>query len=131
MQTRNGLVYVDLPTGLPLRAGMFARGEFDVGAVRTITLPQSAVTSRDGFNYVMRIGPDSRVAQIKVTVGRRAGDRVAITGGIEASTRVIASGGSFLGDGDVVRVLDDVAIANTDQRASGLASDAENQAGTR
>lgn len=131
MQTRNGLVYVDLPTGLPLRAGMFARGEFDAGAVRTITLPQSAVTARDGFNYVMRVGPDSTIAQTKVTVGRRVGDRVAITGGIEASTRVIASGGSFLGDGDVVRVLDDVSIADTGQRASDPAADAANQVGTR
>ena len=31
-QTRNGLVYVDLPpSSRTARAGMFARGEFDIG----------------------------------------------------------------------------------------------------
>ncbi len=104
-QTRNGLVYVDLPLGAAARAGMFARGEFDVGVGQTMTLPQSAVLLRDGFSYVMRISPAFKVMQTKISVGRRAGDRVEITGGIETSTRVIASGGSFLGDGDLVRVV--------------------------
>jgi multidrug efflux pump subunit AcrA (membrane-fusion protein) len=54
----------------------------------------------------MRIGPDSRVIQTKVTVGRRAGERVEIMDGIEASARVVASGGGFLGDGDLVRVVE-------------------------
>ncbi len=109
-QTRNGLVYVDLPADAPARAGMFARGDFDVGTGRVMTLPQSAVLLRDGFNYAMRIGPDSRVTQTKVKVGQRAGDRIEITGGIEASARVVASGGAFLGDGDLVRVVDDSSV---------------------
>lgn len=106
-QTRNGLVYVDLPLGTPARAGMFARGEIDIGASQRMTLPQSAVLLRDGFSYVMRIGPDSTVMQTKVSVGRREGDRIEITGGVEASTRVVTSGVSFLSDGDLVRVVED------------------------
>jgi RND family efflux transporter MFP subunit len=110
MQTRNGLVYVDLPADAPARVGMFARGEFEIGTIRVMTLPQSAVLLRDGFGYVMRvirIDPDSKVIQTKVTTGQRVGDRVEITGGIEASARVVASGGAFLGDGDLVRVVDE------------------------
>jgi RND family efflux transporter MFP subunit len=107
LQTRNGLVYVDLPTGAPARVGMFARGEFEIDANRAMTLPQSAVLLRDGFGYVMRIGPDSRVVQTKVTTGQRVGDRIEITGGIEASALVVASGAAFLGDGDLVRVVDE------------------------
>jgi len=103
-QTRNGLVYVDLPAG-GARAGMFARGDFEIGSGRALILPQSAVMLRDGFSYVLRVGPDSKVVQTKVTVGRRAADRVEITGGIDASTPVVAAGGGFLGDGDVVRVV--------------------------
>ena len=74
-QTRNGLVYVDLPASGVVRAGMFARGEFEVGSGSGLTLPQSAVLLRDGFSTVLRVGPDSKVAQTKVGVGRRVGCR--------------------------------------------------------
>jgi len=104
-QTRNAIVYVDLPDASPARAGMFARGEFQLGAGSALTLPQSAILQRDGFTYVYRIEPGDRVAQVKVTVGRRSGDRVEITGGLDAGARVVASGGAFLADGDQVRVV--------------------------
>jgi RND family efflux transporter MFP subunit len=109
MQTRNGMVYVDLPNLMgsgQLRAGMFARGYFDIGEESALTLPQTAVLLRDGFSYVLRIGPESKVIETKVTVGRRVGNRIEITGGLDASERVVESGGSFIGDGDVVRVVE-------------------------
>jgi RND family efflux transporter MFP subunit len=109
-QTRNGLVYVDLPNTGPVRAGMFARGYFETGEATALTLPQSAVLLRDGFSYVLRIGPQSgqqsKVLQTKVTVGRRAGDRIEITSGLDPAERVVQSGGSFLGDGDLVRLVE-------------------------
>lgn len=106
-QTRNGLVYVDLTGAGQMRAGMFVRGYFETGQEAASTLPQSAVLLRDGFSYVLRIGPDSKVIQTKVSVGRRAGDRIEITGGLDPSERVVESGGSFLGDGDLVRLVRD------------------------
>lgn len=106
-KTRNGLVYVDLLASPDAKAGMFARGDIDIGAQRALTLPQSAVLMRDGFSYVMRVGPDARVTQAKVSIGRRVGDKVEITGGLEPSARVVASGGAFLADGDIVRVVPD------------------------
>ncbi|MFN0184488.1 MAG: efflux RND transporter periplasmic adaptor subunit [Aquabacterium sp.] len=104
--TRNGLVYVDLPQPGALKAGMFARGEFQTGSSSALTLPQGAVLLRDGFSHVMRIGPDQRVSQVKVATGRRVADRVEITGGLDPASRVVASGGAFLADGDTVRVVD-------------------------
>ena len=104
-QTRNGIVYVNLPASGAARAGMFARGEFEIGSGSGLTLPQSAVLLRDGFSTVLRVGPDSKVAQAKVSVGRRVGDRIEITGGLDASARVVASGAGFLADGDTVRVV--------------------------
>lgn len=106
IQTRNGLVYVDLPTSDTARAGMFARGEFEIGMSEVMTLPQSAVQQREGFSYVMRVGPDSRVVQTKVTPGRRSGGRIEIVGGLDAQDRVVVTGAAFLGDGDLVRVTD-------------------------
>ena len=104
--TRNGLVYVDLPQPGAARAGMFARGEFALGEAQGLSLPQAAVLLRDGFSYVMAVGPDGRVRQLKVATGRRWADRVEVTGGLPPATRVVASGGAFLADGDTVRVVD-------------------------
>ncbi len=108
--TRNGLVYVDLPADAAphLNAGMFARGEFKLGSLAAITLPQAAVVQREGFAYVFRIdqeGEIARTAMIKVSLGRRQGERIEITG-LASNTRVVASGAGFLADGDFVRVID-------------------------
>ena len=120
-QTRNALVYVDLPAPGVARAGMFARGDFEVGSGPALTLPQSAVLLRDGFSYVLRVGPDSKVTQAKVSVGRRSGDRIEISAGLDAAARVVASGGGFLTDGDTVRVVDAVAGAAVQKSASASA----------
>ena len=37
--------------------------------------------------------------------GRLAGDRVEVTGGLTADVKLVASGGGFLNDGDLVRVV--------------------------
>ncbi|WP_211840777.1 efflux RND transporter periplasmic adaptor subunit [Pseudoxanthomonas sacheonensis] len=104
-RTHNGLVYVDLPPDSQARAGALARGFFEVGEGRALTVPHQAVTLRDGFSYVMRLDPRSKVLMTKVSVGRRMGDRVEITGGLEPSDPVIASGLGFLSEGDTVRVV--------------------------
>ncbi len=110
-QSRIALVYVDVtplpgPAAGSARAGMFARGEFDLGAVPTLTVPQQAVVVREGFNYVFRVNPDNRVSQVKVEIGRIAGDRLQVLSGLSPDTRIVASGGGFLNDGDLVRVAD-------------------------
>lgn len=115
-QTRNGLVYVDLPAngeGRPqVRAGMFARGEFELGRTPALTLPQSAVVLRDGFSYVLRVGPNARLAQTKIATGRRLGERIEVLDGLKAGEPVVASGAGFLGDGDLVRVVQTSAAAS-------------------
>ena len=103
--TRNGTVFVDIGSSATAKPGMFARGEFNLGAASGLTLPQTAVLLRDGFSYVLLVGADSKVALTKVSVGRRNGDRVEITAGIDPAARVVAAGGGFLGDGDLVRVV--------------------------
>jgi HlyD family secretion protein len=106
-QTRNAIVYVDLPVDAasPARAGMFARGEFDLGRASALSLPQTAVVQREGFSYVFRVDGNNRVVQAKVAVGRRAADRVEITDGLAPDAQVVATGTGFLADGDPVRVV--------------------------
>ena len=109
-QTRAALVYVDLPaspgSASLVKAGMFAKGEFELGKTNALTVPQTAVLVRDGFSYVYTVGADNRVMQAKVQTGRLAGDRVEIMGGLKADARVVATGAGFLNEGDLVRVVD-------------------------
>lgn len=110
-QNRVALVYLDVqplpgPAAGSARAGMYARGEFDLGAVPTLTVPQQAVVVREGFNYVYRVNPDNRVSQLKVQLGRIAGDRMEVLSGVTDGARIVASGAGFLNDGDLVRVVD-------------------------
>lgn len=114
-QTRNGLVYVDL-AGSAAKAGMFARGEIEVGNAKgkpVLTLPQSAVLLRDGFAQVFRVGPDRKLTQLKVTTGRRVGERVEILAGVSAEDQVVEAGVGFLNDGDLVDVVDTSATTAT------------------
>jgi len=108
-QTRTGLVYVDLSVlsaghAGAAKPGMFARGEFALGNSQALTVPQQAVVVRDGFSYVFRLNADQRVSQIKLQIGRRAGDRVEVLEGITADAVLVASGAGFLNDGDLVKV---------------------------
>ena len=113
--TRNGLVYVDLQgpvigaaasVGASFKPGMYARGEFELGSSGALTVPQTAVVVRDGFSYVSRVGADNRVSQLKVQTGRVVGDQVEIKSGVKLEDKLVASGGGFLSDGDLVKVVD-------------------------
>ncbi len=107
VQTRSALVYVDLPASVrsgtaPVLAGMFAKGEFDLGNSPALTIPQQSVVIRDGFSYVFLLNANSHVSQVKVQTGRRLGDRVEVTAGLQPDTELVASGAGFLNDGDLV-----------------------------
>jgi RND family efflux transporter MFP subunit len=111
--TRKGLVYVDLlgpvegaaAAGVAFKPGVYVRGVFEIGSSAALTIPQSAVIVREGFSYVYRINSDGRVSQLKVQTGRRAGDRLEVMTGVQQGDRLVASGASFLTEGDLVRVV--------------------------
>ena len=104
-KTRNALVYVDLKPHAGLKAGMFARGEFELGQQSALTVPQLAIVPRDGFNHVVLVQADSRVRLHKVQLGRRVGDRVELEAGLPEGAKVVMQGAGFLNDGDLVRVV--------------------------
>jgi RND family efflux transporter MFP subunit len=107
-QNRIALVYVDLQNpqdkAAPAKAGMFAKGEFNLGVSGALTVPQQAMVMREGFNYVFQVNAKNRVAKVKVQTGRRVADRVEILEGLQLDATVVASGAGFLNDGDLVRV---------------------------
>ena len=123
VQTRNAMVYVDLPAATgSARAGMYAQGEIALGQSPALTVPQTAVVVRDGFSYVYTVGADQKVNQLKVQTGRQSGDRIEVTRGLKADARVVASGGAFLNHGDTVRVVDTPATPAAPAAASASAT---------
>ena len=107
--TRNALIYVDLPPNANIKAGMYAKGEFVLGASNVLTLPQQALVLRDGFTYAMRLTADdkggNKISQVKLQTGRRVGDAVEILQGAKTGEQFVASGAAFLADGDTVKVV--------------------------
>ena len=91
--------------GASFKPGMYARGEFELGSSGALTVPQTAVVVRDGFSYVYRVGAENKISQIKVQTGRMVGDQVEIQSGVKPEDKLVASGGSFLSEGDTVRVV--------------------------
>lgn len=112
--TRNGMVYVDLPQSIAVHSGMYARGEFTLGARDALTLPRSAIQIRDGMGYVHLVDDSGRITELRVMLGQQVRDRIEITSGLTQDARVVESGGAFLGHGDQVRVIADVVTASSD-----------------
>lgn len=119
-QSRAALVYVDLPAeNNSVKAGMYARGEFQLDHTNATTLPQTAVVLRDGFNYIFVVGTNKQVQRIKVDTGRLVEDRLEILTALEPKVQIVSTGAGFLNDGDLVRVANEL-TENTATPASSL-----------
>ncbi len=111
--TRNALVYVDIAKHAA-PPGMYAQGEIETGHQPALLVPQATVIMRDGRSYVFEVGANQHVIQHAITTGRRTGDLVEITSnftgndatgaGVTINTKLVATGGAFLNDGDIVSV---------------------------
>src|SRR3546814_20978842 len=55
LQSRNALVYVDLPKDAGLTAGQCVEGAFETGQHAVLSVPESAIVMRDGHSYVMTL----------------------------------------------------------------------------
>ena len=107
-------IYVSLAANPAVRAGMYQTGEFMLGSASMQTVPNSAIVSNDGYDYVMLVTDVKtqndktlgRIQQQRVTLGERIGDSVALTEPLPADSRLVKQGGSFLNDGDLVRIVD-------------------------
>lgn len=119
---REIVVHVALPNGVPLKAGMYQTGQFVLGSQTWLAIPISALMNSDGYDYVWTLHKTKKdeqtqtneplaVYQVKrtqVVLGDRADGKVAILlpQGVPTDSKIVRQSGSFLNDGDVVRVLD-------------------------
>lgn len=106
-------IYASLAANAQVRSGMYQTGEFLLGSASTQTVPNSAIVSNDGYDYVMLVtnmktqdGKNTgRIKQQRVTLGKRLGDSVEITEPLPTDSQIVKQGGSFLNDGDLVLVV--------------------------
>ncbi|MEN6671076.1 efflux RND transporter periplasmic adaptor subunit [Psychrobacter sp. B38] len=106
-------IYASLAANPKVRAGMYQTGEFLLGSASTQTLPNSAIVSNDGYDYVMLVTNITqqngisvgRIQQQRVTLGERLGENVAVTEPLPSDSQIVKQGGSFLNDGDLVRIV--------------------------
>jgi RND family efflux transporter MFP subunit len=104
-QTRNILVFVDLPRNDELKAGTFAKGFFELGQSEALTVPSESIVVRDGSNYVFVIDAQNKASQRKVQTGRRVGEQVEVLEGVKAEEPVAVQGAGFLNEADLVKVV--------------------------
>lgn len=107
--TRNGMVYVDLPSNTNLRQGEYLAGTIDLGIVRSMTVPTSALINRDGYNYVMRVSPENKIIQTKVKVidlhDYNAKYASIQSSEVKLSDKIVTLGSGFLSSGDSVHIV--------------------------
>jgi HlyD family secretion protein len=109
-RSRNGLVYVALPPGAPLKAGGHARGEIVIAQAPMLTLPEAVVFSRDGTQFVYVVGDDQKARLTRIHTGARQRGLVEVSGGLEPGARVVATGAGFVKDGERVRTVAPAAV---------------------
>ena len=109
VRTRTGEAVFALPRDRRVRAGMFVRGQARLDDRQALSVPADAVLFENGAPYVFVIGEDAIARRTPVSIGARSGDLIEIRDGLTAGTRVAASGGAFLQDGDSVTPVDTAA----------------------
>ena len=112
-KTRLATVHVALPTGSPLKPGMFARAEIMTSSAAAIAVPETSLVWRDAKAHVFVLQDRKHVALRQVEPGNRQGGFVTILGGLEPGDQVVSTGAGFLNDGDSVTVQDMAAESAT------------------
>lgn len=113
-------VYASLANNSNGRAGMYQTGEFLLGSIEMQMVPNSAIVSNDGYDYVMLVTDIrqtrdeqtlGRIQRQRVSLGMRSGSNVTLIEPLPMEAHVVKQGGSFLNEGDTVRI---VSIADAD-----------------
>ena len=102
-QTRLAALFAALPAGSGFGVGETLKGEVSIsGQNEALTIPYAALLDDGGQPYVF-VTAGGVAHRRDVTIGPIAGDRVAITKGLNAGDQVVTQGGTALEDGMKVR----------------------------
>jgi RND family efflux transporter MFP subunit len=102
-QNRTLLVEAEVPNeSATLRPGAFAKADVILaGDLRVVTVPTTAIVTFAGVEKVLTVDK-GRAVEVRVTTGRRLGDRVEVVTGVTAGTAIVAQPGNLTGGQAVV-----------------------------
>jgi len=101
--TRLGTVRIAVPTSSGFRPGMFVKGHIERGTRDALTVPNSAILSEEGNDYVF-VYEDGIARKHHVSIGARVKNVAEIRDGLKPGVQVIVAGAGFLNDEDPVAV---------------------------
>lgn len=107
-RSRLGRVRIALSDSQLLRVGTYAQATLGLEQRKLdVTLPARAVSVLDSNRAsVMLVNDKGIIVRRMVTCGRRSGDLLEITSGLQAGERVVANASAFVREGDVVTTSD-------------------------
>lgn len=101
-QNKLGFVRVTLPVRQDVRAGGFARAEFESAGGASLAVPETAIRYDADAASLMVVGPDNRVKRVVVRAGLRGNGLVQLIQGPPAGSVIVENAAAFLLDGDRV-----------------------------
>lgn len=105
--TGRAIAYVALPQTERAPLGLYATGQIQLQTTAALTVPETAIVFRDGLTYVFVVDGTQHVTRTLIEIGRRNGGEVEVLNGLDANVAVVKSGGSFLSDGSLVKVVEE------------------------
>jgi multidrug efflux pump subunit AcrA (membrane-fusion protein) len=98
------LLKIDLPSGTPLRSGMYGRAIFRGATRKGLAVPDSAVVRRGQLVTVFVVDADNHARLRLVNASEAADGQVEIRAGVQAGERVVLAPPPALADGSPVIV---------------------------
>jgi RND family efflux transporter MFP subunit len=98
------LVKIDLPSGTPLRSGMYGRAAFRGAMRKGLAVPESAVIRRGQLVSVFVVDADNHARLRLVNASAAADGQIEIRAGVQAGERVVLAPPPALVDGSPVTV---------------------------
>jgi len=66
VDTGRAIVYVTLPTDDRPPSGLYATGHIELQTTPALTVPETALVSRDGINYLFTLNAENRVKRVRI-----------------------------------------------------------------
>lgn len=98
-QSRSFIIRVQLPAGIPIRSGMFARVRIPLGDDPMLMIAASAIVTQGQLTGVYVVGEDQIARFRLIRTGRRIDDLVEVISGLAAGSRYVAHPPADLKDG--------------------------------
>jgi membrane fusion protein, multidrug efflux system len=102
-----------------IKLGMSATVRSDLGANKTIVIPNSALYTRDNATRVWLVDRASEtVKPVEVKLGASTNDGVAIAAGLNAGDILVTAGANLLQPGQKIRLIESVAATQNELKPS-------------